>query len=257
MAKSAGLSGHISVLLNLHSLPKDGFVGKWFRDGQLTRNIGSVYIDSYGFGVSKLAIPEIYDALFFVGNTTASNLNESGQRPPAPILAAPVNLDFENGMPGKPPVGWLVPKQSAIFDYFVNISESNPHSGKRCAVIIRAVDRHYGEMYGSLSQQIDATPYRGKIIKLNAAIRTDVSGPGNQAYLWLRVTKKFFGPAALLFYDNMVDRPITNSSWHKYEIVGKVSPDAEVICFGLAMVGDGQAWLDSVSIKVLNEKSNH
>jgi erythromycin esterase len=241
------------ALINLNALPKNGFVGKWFRDGQLTRNIGSVYLDSYGFGVSKLAMPEIYDALFFVGNTTASNLNESGQRPPAPILTAPVNLDFENGMPGKPPDGWLAPKQSAIFDFFINTSESNPHSGKRCAVIIRAVDRHYGEMYGSLSQQIDATPYRGKIIKLNAAIRTDVSGPGNQAYLWLRVTKKFFGPAALSFYDNMADRPITNSSWHKYEIVGKVSPDAEVIAFGLAMVGDGQAWLDSVSIKVLNE----
>ena len=108
-------------------------------------------------------------------------------------------------------------------------------------------------MYGSLSQQIDATPYRAKSIKLNAAIRTDVSRPGNQAYLWLRVTKKFFGPSALLFYDNMADRPITNSSWHIYEIVGKVPPDAEVIGFGLALVGEGQAWIDSVSIKVIGE----
>jgi erythromycin esterase len=224
------------ALINLHALPKDGLVGKWFREGQLTRNIGSVYMDSYGSGVSKLALPEIYDALFFVGNATASHLNESGQRPPAPILTAPANLDFENGVPGKPPVGWLVPKQSTIFGFFVTTSESNPHSGKRCAVISRPVDRHY----------------RGKIIKLNAVIRTDVSGPGNQAYLWLRVTKKFFGPAALSFYDNMADRPITNSNWHKYEIVGKVSPDAKVIGFGLALVGEGQAWLDSVSIKLID-----
>jgi hypothetical protein len=107
-------------------------------------------------------------------------------------------------------------------------------------------------MYGSLSQQIDAIPFRGKIVKLNAAIRTDVSGPGNQAYLWLRVTKRFFGPGALLSYDNMADRPITNNNWHVYEIVGKVPADAEVIGFGLALVGDGQAWLDSVSIKVID-----
>jgi hypothetical protein len=66
-------------------------------------------------------------------------------------------------------------------------------------------------MYGSLSQMIDATPWRGKKIKLDAAIRTGVSGPGNQAYLWLRITKKLFGPAALLFYDNMADRRMNES----------------------------------------------
>lgn len=250
MLAKAGLK---YAAINLHALPKDGLVAKWFGEGQLTRNIGSVYSDLYGTGFSKLAITKIYDALFFVENSTASHLNESGQRPPAPTLPTPANLDFENGMPGKPPVEWLVPQQSAIFDFFVTTSESNPHSGKRCAVISRTVDRHYGEMYGSLSQHIDATPYRGKIIKLNAAVRTDVSGPGNQAYLWLRVTKKFFGPAALSFYDNMADRPIINSKWYSYEIVGKVSPDAEVIGFGLALVGDGQAWLDSVSIKLIDE----
>ncbi len=243
--------------INLHAMPKDGLVAKWFGEGQLTRNIGSVYSDLYGTGFSKLALNKIYDALFFVENSTASHLKESGQRPPAPILATPANLDFENGVQGEPPAEWLVPKQSAIFGFFVTTSGSNPYSGKKCAVINRQTARYYGEMYGSLSQQIDATPYRGKIIKLSAAIRTDVSGPGNQAYLWLRMTKKFFGPSALLFYDNMADRPITNNNWHIYEIVGKVSPDAEVIGFGFALVGEGKIWLDSVSLKVLNEKSNH
>jgi hypothetical protein len=31
-----------------------------------------------------------------------------------------------------------------------------------------------------------------------------------------------------------------------------VPEDAEVIGFGLALVGDGQAWIDSVSIKVID-----
>jgi erythromycin esterase len=241
------------AVLNLQAMPKDGPVAKWFGEGQLTRNIGSVYIDIYGTGVSKQLLPQIYDALFFVEKSTASHLNESGQRPSAPILAAPVNLDFEDGVQGEPPVEWLVPKQSTIFGFLVTTSESNPHSGKRCAVISRSMDRQYGEMFGSLSQQIDATPYRGKIIKLNAAIRTDVSEQGNQAYLWLRITKKFFGPGALLFYDNMADRPITNNNWHDYEIVGKVPTDADVVGFGLALTGYGQAWLDSVSLEVIGE----
>jgi erythromycin esterase len=250
MMAEAGLK---YAAINLHALPKDGKVARWFGEGQMTRNIGSVYSDLYGDGFSKLATAKIYDALFFVENSTASHLNESGQRPPAPILSTPANLDFEESMQGKQPVAWLVPKQSAIFGFLVTTSESNQQTGKRCAVICRSLDKHYGEMYGSLSQQIDATPYRGKKIKLNAAIRTDVSGSGNQAYLWLRITKKSFGPSALLFYDNMVDRPITNDIWHTYEIIGKVSPDAEVIGFGLALVGDGKAWIDSVSIKVIDE----
>ena len=32
-----------------------------------------------------------------------------------------------------------------------------------------------------------------------------------------------------------------------------VIKDADVIGFGLALVGDGQAWLDSVSIKLIDE----
>lgn len=236
--------------INLRALPVDSMVTRWFEEGQLMRNIGSVYSDLFGPGFSKLASNKIYDGLLFVENTTPSHLNDSGQRSPAPILTTPANLDFEDSRPGNPPVEWLVPNQSAIFGFSVTTSESNPHTGKRCAVISRSSGTYYGEMYGSLMQQIDATPFRGKIVRLNAAIRTDVSGPGNQAYLWLRVTKKFFGPGALLSYDNMDDRPITNNNWQVYEIVGKVPADAEVIGFGLALVGDGQAWLDSVSIKV-------
>jgi erythromycin esterase len=238
--------------INLHALPKDGPVAMWFEEGQLTRNIGSVYSDLYGTGFSKLASAKIYDALLFVENTTASHLNESGQRPPAPILTTSANLDFEENMQGYPPVEWLVPKQSAIFGFSVTTSESNPYTGKRCAVISRSLEKHYSEMYGSLSQQIDATPFRGKKIKLSAAIRTEVSGPGNQAYLWLRITKKSFGPGALLFYDNMTDRPITNKNWHAYTIIGNVSADAGVIGFGLALVGEGRAWFDSVSINVID-----
>ena len=251
MLAKAGLK---IAAIDLHALPKDGMVANWFYKGQLTRNIGAFYYDQiYGSGVREQIVPKIYDVLLFVEKTTATRLNEGGQRIGAPVHATPSNLDFENSDPGKPPSDWLVPKQSSDFDFSVTTSESNPYSGKRCAVISRASDKHYGEMYGSLSQQIDATPYRSKRVKLHAAIRTDVSEPGSQAYLWLRVTKKFFGPASLLFYDNMADRPITNNDWWDYEIIGEVPMDAEVIGYGLALVGDGKAWIDSMSIEVIEK----
>jgi hypothetical protein len=103
-------------------------------------------------------------------------------------------------------------------------------------------------MYGSFSQRIDAAAYRGSRIRLRAAVRADVTGPGNQAYLWLRVTKKGQNVA---FYDNMADRPITAREWREVEIVGDVPLEAETIDYGYALVGDGRAWLDAVSLQAI------
>ncbi len=72
--------------LNLHDPPKDSLVARWFNEGQLTRNIGSVYTELYGTGFSKLALPKVYDGLFFVANSSASHLNKSGQRSPVQYL---------------------------------------------------------------------------------------------------------------------------------------------------------------------------
>ena len=108
-------------------------------------------------------------------------------------------------------------------------------------------------MYGSLQQRVEAAAYRGKRLKLRAAVRAEVEGSGSGAYLWLRVRKPGFGPAAVAFHDNMADRPITAREWREYEIVGEVPDDAETIDYGLALVGDGRASLDSVSLGVVEE----
>ena len=105
---------------------------------------------------------------------------------------------------------------------------------------------------GWLQQRIDAAPFRGKRIRLRAAVRAEVIGPGNQAHLWLRVSGKDLTP---LFFDAMLDRPITSSEWRDYEIVGEVSNDAETIEYGLALVGDGRTWLDAVSIETTPKAS--
>lgn len=242
------------AVINLDALPQDGPVTKWFSEGQLTRSIGLPYSEKYaGKYFFKQFVTQIYDALFFVEKTTAAQLNEGGQRPGEQRLPLPSNLDFENSEPGKPPVDWMVPKQLPDFDYAVTASEDNPRTGKRCAMISRTPGRHYGEMYGSLNQRIDATTYRGKRLKLRGAARADVSGPTSQAYLWLRIMKKGFGDYAIAFYDNMADRPITTNEWRDYEIVGGVPLDAETIDYGFALVGEGEAWLDSVSVEVIEK----
>ncbi|HUE95390.1 MAG TPA: hypothetical protein VMN39_01965, partial [Longimicrobiaceae bacterium] len=74
------------------------------------------------------------------------------------------------------------------------------------------------------------------------------------AYLWLHVTKKWAFPPSTAFHDDMSDRPITNREWREYEIVGEVPEDAEMIDYGLALVGEGRVWIDAVSVEVTNEE---
>jgi erythromycin esterase len=239
------------AVINFKRLPKDGPVTKWFSEGQLTRSLGLPYNEEYAAKYFyKQYVTQTYDAMFFVQKTTAAQLNEGGKRPGIQRLPIPSNLDFENSEPGKPPIDWMVPKQLPDFDYAVTTSENNPHTGNRCLMISRTPGSHYGEMYGSLNQRIDATKYRGKKIKLRGSVRANVYA-GSQANLWLRIMWKGYGAYATAFYDNMADRPITTNEWCDYEIVGDVPLDAETIDYGFALTGEGEAWLDSVSIEVI------
>lgn len=133
------------------------------------------------------------------------------------------------------------------------ISTDNPHHGKQSVVISRAPGKHYRETFGSCKQQLDAAAYRGKHIKLRAAMRTEVKGSGNQAYLWLRVSKPDFAPQAQGFYQNMADSPITTSVWREYEIAGEVAADAVTIEYGLVLVGESRVWLDAVTVEITDK----
>ena len=104
-----------------------------------------------------------------------------------------------------------------------------------------------GHGFGSITQSLDAAPYRGKKIKIVAQVRTAVSGSGNQGQLWLRVDKPDRGRG---FFDNMADRPIKAADWQSYEIIGEVADDATAIVFGAFLNGSGQLWIDEFELQV-------
>ncbi len=99
--------------------------------------------------------------------------------------------------------------------------------------------------FGTVTQSVDATAYRGKEIKLKAYVRTKVSGTGNQGQLWLRVDRE---KQQRGFFDNMQDRPIQSRDWQSYEIVGRVADDATRIVFGCFLYGMGQVWVDGFQL---------
>ncbi len=169
----------------------------------------------------------------------------SAEAAPEPL----VNLDFEQGEPGEVPPGWLVPEGLEEHGYTARTVEEQPQGGKRCALITLEGTPQDPTAFGNLTRTFDAAPYRGKRVRLRAAVRAEVTA-GHQAQLWLRVDRPDRRPG---FFDNMRDRPITSAEWARYEIVGDVADDAVDINLGLILLRDGKAWLDSVSFEVLGE----
>jgi hypothetical protein len=104
--------------------------------------------------------------------------------------------------------------------------------------------------FGNLTQSFDATPYRGRSFRLRAAVRAEVTGPGNQAQLWVRVDRK---GGQVGFFDNMANRPITKPTWRDYELSGGVAEDAEAIALGLMLIGNGWACLDAVRFEIVGK----
>jgi len=173
--------------------------------------------------------------------TLASAATAAGQ--------GPVNLDLEEGELGKVPSGWVEPKPSVDAGYKVQLTDKQPRTGKRCALISRDA-KEQAPGFGYLKQSFAAAAYRGKRVRLRAAVRAEVSGFRNQAQLWLRVVRKDNQPG---FFDSMGDRPVTQREWRDYEIFGEVAEDAVTIDLGLMLVGNGRAWLDAVSFEVIGK----
>jgi hypothetical protein len=248
------VSGLKLAAIDLHAIPKDGWVANWFGQPHTTRNLGAVYNEqneAYGFGLLK--VTELYDALLFVETTTSARANPTGTRSGNRTLAAPTNLDFENSAVGTSPAGWTGPLGISGLTYEALTSDERPHAGKVSAEIRHKPGPRYGDTFGKLGQTIDAKPLRGKRATFRAAVRTEGAGSGSQAHLWLRIQKEGVGPASSPIATDLSDRPITTADWRVFETIVNVPSDAGTIDYGLALVGDGRAWLDSVTFETAGE----
>ena len=233
----AGLS---IAAVDLRALPKIGAVAEFFRHPVQTRWAGAGFVKG-GFTVSK-RFPEVYDALFFIEKTSAARPLPEGLRPakPKPLLHA-ANLDFEESTAERRPAYWSVPNGIAGVEYQVEDVPDRPHGGRRCAVIKHPPGRHYGEVFGELSQRINAAPFREQQLLLKAAVRVEGVSPGGQAYLWLKV-ESLLGPKSY------ATAPISTPEWQMYELTAPISPAAQSISYGLAFGGEGQAAIDDVTL---------
>jgi len=168
-------------------------------------------------------------------------------------IAPTLRLYERGGAPGEPgPV--LEPSDTTGLDVVawqhrgIGLNERGRYRSIR---LNRGPDSNRGPRVGTVFQSVDAAPYRGREVRLRAAVRTDVHSDGdgkdNHVKLGLRFNRE--GSSAG-FFEKMIDEPITDSTWARYEITGTVAGDADQIVFGGFLRGRGAAYLDAFDLQV-------
>jgi hypothetical protein len=171
------------------------------------------------------------------------------EKPPE-MRAAIQNLNFSEGPRDSAPPGWFLngskPPRTPYYEA-TTVSGASCSDGRQCGQlrsILQAVREDLSTRLGFLYQIIDATPYRGKTLRYQAKVRTDVTA-GSVARLLVRIHRT---DCSTSFRDDMGNRPITAAGWSTYEIQAPIALDARDIEFGMQLVGHGAAWIDGISL---------
>ncbi|MEO8593853.1 MAG: hypothetical protein ABI759_11075 [Candidatus Solibacter sp.] len=163
----------------------------------------------------------------------------------------PRNLRFEEGDPGKTPIGWFVPEVEKVNGNLAEVRRKGCRGNGGCAVFIAPSTPASPDAVGNLMQSFSATAYRGKTVRLRAWVRVEGVGPGDRAQMWLRVDRP---NGKVGFEENMDGRPVRSADWTSCEIVGEIDNDAQFVVFGVRSVGRGHVWVDEVSFDVVPEE---
>lgn len=226
-----------------------GPVSDWLSAGSVTRSIGSVYDerqpDRY---LVEEVLPEHYDALLFVQKATAARSNETGKRPPeGPKEPPPATLadpGFEGGKVNKAPPGWKLQGMPRQLVYRATVTNRKCATGKRCLAVARdkaAVTTGVG----SAATGIDATPWRGKKVRISAAIRVEGKGPGDEAFL-----AAYARPSEpkLMTSDKMAWTQAPGPAWKTVHVDVDVPLDAGRLVIALMVTGAAKAGLDDIEV---------
>jgi len=102
--------------------------------------------------------------------------------------------------------------------------------------------------YAMLEQVVDASRFRGRRVRLRAAVRVATSEGEGGAELFLQAED---AQLKSLTANAMLGKRIRSPQWATYETVLDVPANSVALRFGMAVTGEAQAWLDAVDVDVL------
>jgi beta-lactamase regulating signal transducer with metallopeptidase domain len=145
--------------------------------------------------------------------------------------------------PNSAPAGWFL-AGSKPSSYQTSVDKEVIQNGQPSASLRSIVPVTDG--FGTLMQQINASDYVGKRVRLRAWVKSqDVAG---SAGVWMRVDKD----QATVAFDNMQNRAIKGTQpWKQCDVVLDVPQDATGIFFGVLLSGTGEVWMNDVSFEVV------
>ncbi len=234
------------LALDLRAVPQAGVVADWFAARRPARSIGAVFDPAHADAYVTSEVPaRAYDGLLFVAETTAARprFPRKAPRPPG----EPVNLQLDASPSGSVPVGWDVRDDARDHGYHV-VTRSAGCRKRRCAMVERWDDQpHYGEAAAGLRQRIDASPYRGKRIRLHAWASLEASDADASARVFIaHAGRELVAPARA----REASEVVRGEPWHEYTPELDVPADAVSLSLGLELGGSGRAFLDEVWIEV-------
>ncbi len=162
----------------------------------------------------------------------------------------PYNLSFENAVVGAMPSRWSLPEQDKEKGYYAEATVTKPFDGKYCMSLARPLDSSGTEnVSGTAVQSFDASQYLGKKVRFTAHIRAEIEGVGHAGFY---ISERTFDNQ-YPFLNTNEDNPIVFNTWESYSVEHTISNNAYSINIGLFLQGSGQAWIDAISIEVIDE----
>lgn len=142
--------------------------------------------------------------------------------------------------------GWaLVSKMPAQFVY--GLDNEVVFNGEASAYI-NSGKSNYNSAW--LTQEINAAKYAGKRLRMTAMVKSENAGKKAWAGIFMNIKGENFKKAG---FDNLYDKNITGQSdWVKCELVMDIPAESKKISFGLYKVYGGNAWIDNISLEVVN-----
>ena len=143
------------------------------------------------------------------------------------------------------PTGWFLAGSNPA-SYQTSVDKTEIQNGQPSAYLKSIVPVTGG--FGTLMQQISASDYLGKRIRLRAWVKSqEVEG---SAGLWMRIDKD----KTMVAFDNMQNRPIQGTQpWKQFDVVLDVPEDATGVFFGILLSGTGEVWMNDVSLEAVGK----
>lgn len=151
--------------------------------------------------------------------------------------ATVVNGDFEQTASDGGIPGWATAQHAGPVSYAMRIDPEGAYAGHGSFHMTRTLP----QVYGTLTQNLDARPYAGKTVELSAMLKTRGVGPRG----WKLLASL---PGTVAYSTGMTG----DTAWARESLRLSVPTTARQLTIGVILLDAGDGWMDDVTVKTVD-----